>query len=208
MVPPGPPRRFDREIALQIALRLFWQHGYAGVSLDELLKQMGIGRQSFYNAFGSKAALFHEAVSLYIQQCQLPALGLLEEPGSPRANILRFLRAWESTTEHHRGCLLVNICCESPPDQPETWEIVTAAMRRFEHRLAKTLERSMQQGEIQSACSAARLAEILTTLGNGMMVQSRSSHEHADAAGLLTETFEQLAPPRLRAEQGPPKGKA
>lgn len=194
MSPPGPPRKFDRDIALQIALRLFWQRGYAGVSLDDLLKQMAIGRQSFYNAFGSKAALFNEAVSLYIQQCQLPALGLLEEPGSARENVLRFLAAWESSAQQRRGCLLVNICCEAPPQRVETIEVVFAAMQRFEQRLAKTLERALCSDEIQSEFSAVRLAQILTTLGNGMMVQARVAKSTTDIPGLLTNTFERLAP--------------
>ena len=52
------PREFDREIALERATGIFWAKGYASTSTEDLLAAMGIGRQSLYNAFGDKRALY------------------------------------------------------------------------------------------------------------------------------------------------------
>jgi len=49
-------REFERDTALNGAVHVFWAMGYAATSTDDLLQSMGIGRQSFYNAFGSKRA--------------------------------------------------------------------------------------------------------------------------------------------------------
>ena len=54
----GRPIEFDQDEALERALQVFWRHGYEGTSLDALCEAMQIGRQSLYNTFGDKRALF------------------------------------------------------------------------------------------------------------------------------------------------------
>lgn len=61
----GKPLSFDRNEALQKAMELFWRKGYEATGLTELLKHMGIQRQSFYNTFGNKEEILFEAIDLY-----------------------------------------------------------------------------------------------------------------------------------------------
>ncbi|MFE3998371.1 TetR/AcrR family transcriptional regulator [Nocardioides sp. YIM B13467] len=61
----GRPRGFDREAALDRAVRLFWRKGYETTSVRELGSELGIGQPSLYNAFSGKRALFDEAVEVY-----------------------------------------------------------------------------------------------------------------------------------------------
>lgn len=46
-------------------MRLFWRHGYEGVSLNDLTTAIGIAPPSLYAAFGSKAQLYREALDRY-----------------------------------------------------------------------------------------------------------------------------------------------
>src|SRR5687767_8324381 len=61
----GRPRAFDREAALAEATRLFWLKGYEATSISDLTQAMGIGSPSLYAAFGSKEALYAEALRHY-----------------------------------------------------------------------------------------------------------------------------------------------
>ena len=61
----GRPTNFDRSVALQQAMKLFWERGYEGASFDELTAAMGISASSFYNSFGSKERLYQEATEAY-----------------------------------------------------------------------------------------------------------------------------------------------
>jgi len=56
---------FDLENALGKAMRLFWKSGYAGTSLRDLLKSMGIGEGSFYNTLKSKKHAYLESLKRY-----------------------------------------------------------------------------------------------------------------------------------------------
>lgn len=61
----GRPRGFDPEEAIATAQRLFQEKGYAGVGVADIGKALGITPPSFYNAFGSKAALFDKVLDRY-----------------------------------------------------------------------------------------------------------------------------------------------
>jgi AcrR family transcriptional regulator len=62
---PGRPWSFDRDKAVETAIRLFWHHGYEGISVGDLTKKIGVAPPSLYAAFGSKAGLYREAVDRY-----------------------------------------------------------------------------------------------------------------------------------------------
>ncbi|WP_312464268.1 TetR/AcrR family transcriptional regulator, partial [Pantoea endophytica] len=64
MMRTGRPRQFDRDEAVIKAMHLFWENGYESTSLAQLKASIGKGitAPSFYAAFGSKEALFAEAV--------------------------------------------------------------------------------------------------------------------------------------------------
>ena len=61
----GRPRAFDRADALQKAMLLFWEKGFQGAAMSELTAAMGINAPSLYACFGSKEALYREAMALY-----------------------------------------------------------------------------------------------------------------------------------------------
>jgi len=80
----GRPRGFDRDEALESAIRLFWTRGYEATSISDLTQAMDITPPSLYAAFGDKKRLFLEAVERY-EQDRYPV------PAADAASIVRFL---------------------------------------------------------------------------------------------------------------------
>ncbi len=56
--PRGRPRNFDENAALEKAIQVFWSKGYDGVTIDDLVAGMGVGRPSLYSVFGDKRTIF------------------------------------------------------------------------------------------------------------------------------------------------------
>src|SRR5437763_16219860 len=115
----GRPAGFDRAEALQQAMELFWARGYEGATLGDLQAAMGgISPPSFYNAFGSKEALFAEAVTLYVSTIASPPACALQGGETARDSIEAMLResveSFSTPGKPHR-CLLVGGATNSSP---------------------------------------------------------------------------------------------
>ncbi|WP_280466071.1 TetR/AcrR family transcriptional regulator, partial [Nocardia brasiliensis] len=59
------PRQFDEERVLSAVQAAFWDNGYAGTSLEDLLAASGLGKGSLYGAFGDKKSLFLRVLRMY-----------------------------------------------------------------------------------------------------------------------------------------------
>src|ERR1700692_3426750 len=112
--PPGRPRSFDEAEALEKATQVFWSKGYDGVTIDDLVAGMGVGRPSLYAVFGDKRTLFLRVLRGYAERKGALAAQALFSPLSLRDSIAGFLRyAVKSATEKGSapGCLIV---CVAP----------------------------------------------------------------------------------------------
>src|SRR6201985_1372254 len=108
--PRGRPRSFDETGALEKATQVFWSKGYDGVTIDDLVEGMGVGRPSLYAVFGDKRAIFLRALKSYAERKGAAAAKALLSPQTLRGGIVGFLRyAVESATEKGsaRGWLLI-----------------------------------------------------------------------------------------------------
>ena len=106
--PPGRPRGFSREAALDRAIPIFWAKGYDAASFRDLTSAMGISPPSLMAAFGDKHALFSQVVDFYFARVLQPMVDLLDAPGSARANIERLFQGWEDyvCSPLFQGCLV------------------------------------------------------------------------------------------------------
>ena len=65
--PRGRPRSFDERDALEKATQVFWSKGYDGVTIDDLVAGMGVGRPSLYAVFGDKRTIFLRVLRAYAE---------------------------------------------------------------------------------------------------------------------------------------------
>ncbi|MBB5785620.1 TetR/AcrR family transcriptional regulator [Jiangella mangrovi] len=114
----GRPRSFDRDTALDDAMRLFWSRGYQDTSISDLTEHLGIGSPSLYAAFGSKSALFLEAADRYqAREGGRPGIALTEAP-TARSGLAALLRENVGLFTRRggpRGCLLTRATLSCPP---------------------------------------------------------------------------------------------
>src|SRR5258707_6448930 len=115
------PKAFDRDTAVQHAMSVLWEQGYEVTSTDDLLRAMGIGRQSMYNTFGDKQRLYIEALQCYQAQYGARLVERLRASASPLAALRAVLRAVadETPQERARGCMTVNAITECAPTNQE-----------------------------------------------------------------------------------------
>lgn len=111
----GRKREFDYESTLDAAMHTFWQKGYVGTSMSDLIESMGINKPSMYRAFGNKESLFVKSTQRYIDTKMKPHMLLLnnrvENLYQRLKNHLMSIIHMQCNTDHALGCYLV--LCQS-----------------------------------------------------------------------------------------------
>src|SRR5260370_16023841 len=147
--PRGRPRSFDETEALERAIQVYWSKGYDGVTIDDLVAGMGVGRPSLYSVFGDKRALFLRVLKAYAEKKGALAAKALLSPQTLRDSLARFLKhAVESATEKGsaRGCLLL---CVAPL-------VNDAEVRQFLQNAAAGVA-ALGEGRFRDAISAGEI---------------------------------------------------
>lgn len=174
--PRGRPRAFDREAALRAALRLFWERGYAPVSVAELCQAMGVNPPSLYAAFGNKSALFLEAVAAYeAAYWEEPARAFFAEPDIYQAVDGFFARAAAIllSPDTPCGCPVVLGAVNIAKEEGEIVAVLSALRQATKKMFADRLARGIAAGQIPADTDVPSLAAALNALLEGMSLQAR-----------------------------------
>jgi AcrR family transcriptional regulator len=180
----GRPRTFDRNEALNAALRVFRERGYEGATLAELQEAMGgISPPSLYAAFVSKEALFKEAVTLHRDSVARVTSSALDAPGlTAREAIDRMLRATAAAftkAGEPPGCPLVlgAITCSSEGESVSHY-LHELRVKTYRLILAR-IRRGVGDGDIRSRANVEALAMFVTTFVHGLSIQARDGASRA-----------------------------
>ncbi|BBK42586.1 TetR family transcriptional regulator [Allostella vacuolata] len=180
----GRPRAFDREAALAKATRLFWIKGFEATSIADLTEAMGIGSPSLYAAFGSKEALYAEALGHYEARYEALVWARFFSAGSAREAVEWLLRdsaaALSGSLEDiPRGCM-VTLSSVGSEGHPELGDLVRSARAVARERLEARLLRAVEEGEIPASVDIRALALFVQTVQSGMSILARDGASRAD----------------------------
>jgi TetR/AcrR family transcriptional repressor of nem operon len=174
-------KAFDPDTVLDAAVDAFRAHGFSALSLDGLLDRMGIARQSLYDTFGGKRAVYLQALGRYrdrnhrelreLFDGHLPireALAQLLEGicGAPRDDLVD-------------GCLLLNAALERAPDDAELAALLRDNQRSVERILRDAIARSIDAGELPANHDAAALARFFVTQVQGLRGTAKADPDRA-----------------------------
>ncbi len=180
---PSKPK-FDREHVVGKAMEVFWDDGYACATLQTLGHAMALQPGSIYAAFGSKDALFREALQLYVRQVREQ----LEDAQDEHLDGWALLQGWfeqhverSTATPIGRGCLLLNSAAESQTLDAESADLVRCELARLTRFLGATVRQIRQKdGTLPRDCEA--VANTLAAALCGISVLARAG---ADRKSLL-----------------------
>jgi AcrR family transcriptional regulator len=172
--PVGRPRTFDETGALEKATQVFWSKGYDGVTIDDLVAGMGVGRPSLYAVFGDKRSIFLRVLKAYAERKGASAAKALLSPQSLRDSIADFLRfAVESATEKGsaRGCLMM--CVAPLVNDAEVQRFLQSAIAGGVALLERRFRDGISAGEIPSDFPVSARATQVADLARGLTMRAQ-----------------------------------
>ncbi|HDX9642871.1 TPA: TetR/AcrR family transcriptional regulator [Bacillus mobilis] len=175
-------REFDEEKALDAAMQLFWEKGYAATSLSDLTAKMEIQKPSLYSAFGDKEGLFEAALRRYTNLHAANIRTKLQNEQSVKEAIRTFFENMveeEYKKEFSKGCFCINTMVELAPHN-EKFEVLTREQQMYLTVIFQELiTKGIQSGELQNDLNAKALAQTLVTSLIGLTVLMKSRPERS-----------------------------
>lgn len=167
----GRPLSFDREAALEQAMKLFWRHGFESTSIAELTKAMGITPPSLYAAFGDKHRLFRETVDRYLGGGVTAIEADISGAATARAaahNLLTAAAIGDTGEDTPPGCLLASSIVSCSPGADDVRQELAVLRTGIEAALRSRIERDIADGLLPGESDAEGLAGHVFAVVQGM----------------------------------------
>ena len=181
----GRPREFNRDEALQIAVKLFCKHGYEGVSIADLTQAMNISPPSLYAAFGGKEALYREALEVYLQRADLPHF---ENKGPVRNQVEDLLRDTvraATDSSYPAGCMItagmLNCGAEYQALAGTLTELRNVRRQEFARHLRQAVDRGALPPDIDTDATSRYIAALM----QGIAIQAKDGASQAELLAMV-----------------------
>jgi AcrR family transcriptional regulator len=179
----GRPKTWERSDVLRRAARLFWEKGFEGAHLQELVDATGLNRFALYKEFGGKEGLFHAALQSYISDLGELTSILGRQPMGIE-NVREFFRASDTYNFHH-GCFVLNTVREKHLVDSDTWATTRNFVLGGEQMLRRNLDAAKERGQIPPGTDTEGLARFLVALGIGLITYGVVAPEGTDRGRAL-----------------------
>jgi len=190
------PREFDRGEALKRALAVFWEKGFEATSTDDLVRGMGIGRQSMYDTFGDKHQLYLESLQLYEANTGAELFKRIYECPSPFVALCDYILSIADGTlaDRAKGCFFVNATTELAPSDPDVAAVIRASSARCEAAFERILREAKPRGEVDRSVDERVAARFLLSTIRGLRVTAKAGVEPKDLRAIATLALSTLKP--------------
>ena len=187
----GRPRAFDRDQALEAAMRVFWEKGYVATSMTDLTTAMGIASPSLYAAFGSKEDLFREALDRYDSTYHGLAAEVLNSDAPAREQFERLLHlsARENDRQTPAGCMMLMACEQRAELSAELAESLSTRRTVAVVLMEQRLHRAMDTGEVPADIDARAIAEFYGTIQRGLSISAKTGATPEELRSVITSSM-------------------
>ena len=155
-----------RDQILNAASRLIHVQGYQSTSLDDVLRESGVGKGNFYYYFKSKEELGYAIIDrirrAFIERGLEPAFG--DADADPVGQLQAFFdRVLDSQRQRNcvGGCAMGNLACELSDVHEGFRQQLAGIFDVYRDHLAETIRRGQLSGRLRPDADATRVAQFL-----------------------------------------------
>jgi TetR/AcrR family transcriptional regulator, transcriptional repressor for nem operon len=174
--------RGTREAIISAATRLIHVHGYNATSLDDVLRESGVGKGNFYHHFKSKEdlgyAILDKIVDAFLERTLEPCFADADAPplGQIRCFLDRVLQA-QRDQNCVGGCVMGNLASELSDVHEGFRTRLATLFMAWQARLASALESARRRGELTGATEPERLARFVVASLEGAILLAKVSKD-------------------------------
>ncbi len=166
-----------RQRIIEIAAPLFNQRGYAGCSMQDILRETGLKKGGVYRHFGSKEELAAEAFRYSLSQAvkiRTPPANSLSRP------VERLHRVVEQFVEEPSpipgGCPILNTAIDTDDGNPLLRELARKGLKNWRARISQIVRDGISRKEIREDVEPQSFANTIIATLEGALMISRLEH--------------------------------
>jgi TetR/AcrR family transcriptional repressor of nem operon len=167
-----------RNQILDVATRLIHVQGYHCTSLDEVLRESGVGKGNFYYYFKSKEdlgyAIIDRVIEGFIERTLQPSFA--DSSADPIPQIHAFLdRVLDNLRQRNcvGGCPMGNLASELSDVHEGFRQRLASIFIEWRSRLTEALSRGQARGRVRPECQPAVVAEFLVAALEGAILLAK-----------------------------------
>ena len=182
-----------RKRILDTAQAMILDHGYAGISVDQLISSLGLTKGAFFHHFKSKRELARTLIQRYSDEgVQLFRDNLARArklSDDPLQQLLIFIGLYEEIfaglTEPYPGCLLASYVMEMQQFDAEMRDIINVEFYLSRTELTKLIEQIIENYPPRAEVDPVSLADGFMSVFEGAFILEKSMEEAAITAQQL-----------------------
>jgi TetR/AcrR family transcriptional repressor of nem operon len=180
-------KTFDTDEALLAALSVFWERGFEGTNMPELLETMEVGRASFYNAFDSKRDVFLKSLDVYFANVDAHLTALIADVPNSEAAVAALVDGILGVAKHvrsgrtgWRGCFVGNTALELGAHDREVADRLKVGIEVLKAQFKRALALPSATGTKHTDSDIDRLALHFVATIQGILVLAKSGLAETD----------------------------
>jgi AcrR family transcriptional regulator len=171
----GRPPLLNRDLALDIASRLFWERGYEGTSTADLTKAMGINPPTLYSMFGSKEELYRQALNFSIARENSRRSEILQS-SLPVYEALKLylydIADGDTQPDKPQGCMVSTAVLQHAEENASVARMTAALRETAIQTLKARFDRAVEEGALPAQTDTDTLARFYGAIVQGMSAQA------------------------------------
>lgn len=161
---------------------LFWERGYEGTSMADLVQAMGLNPSSIYAAYRDKQSLFSHAVKRYMETRARYAEEALAEPTLPKVvralfdNTVAFLAG----SGHPPTCMTLGGAAGCSPEAAPAKDIMTEMRTQNDRAMRERFLLARKAGELSKDVNVDDFTRLISATLAGLSIQAANGATKAE----------------------------
>lgn len=123
-------------------INLFWEKGFRGVSVNDIVQETGVNRFSLYHEFENKEGVLYGALKLYRERYCEDKLAILKKDGAVKDILTDFYLSFLNNDDDNQGCFIIHVGTEIADTDPHIKTLLKNYLDEIEQLFVKLLMRN------------------------------------------------------------------
>lgn len=170
-------KEYNVNSVLEKSIKLFWENGFRGCSINKIVNITGVNRFSLYHEFENKEGILYASLDLYRDRYCQEKLNYLKKEGNLPDILKEFYLSFIDESNAIPGCYFIHIATELADKDTKTRTMVDTYLSEVESLLKALLHRKGISAE-NSSLLARHLLGLYCTAMSFCLIYTKEQREN------------------------------